>query len=87
MERVRAELAVMEGHRAESVTTISNLRVQLTEQEVVHSRKEAELQNDSDRALSDFKNELNTELANRHQKIIELTQSLAAKVNNNNQYT
>lgn len=80
MERVRTELAVMEGHRAESVTTISNLRVQLTEQEAVHTRKEGDWQQDSERALSDFKNELNTELSNRHQQIIELTQSLAAKV-------
>lgn len=80
IERVKTELAVIERHRAESVATISNLYVQLTEQEVVYSRNEAELRQESETTLSNFKNKLNTELANRHQKIIELAQNLASKV-------
>lgn len=80
MDRVRTEMATMEAHRAEAIGTITTLRAYLTEEQASHSRKEEEWKFESEKALSDFKNDMNQELSKRHQKIIELTQSLATKV-------
>jgi hypothetical protein len=80
MERVRTEITAMEGQRAEALATITNLRAQITELAAAHVRKEEDWRFESDKVLAESRNDLNIEIAIKHQQIVELTQNLAAKV-------